>query len=228
MGRRAIHMRMSAKLAVAVLSAAAVLALFPSTASAHAERSVGPFDLEIGFFNEPAYVGVPNAAFLDLSRGGQPVSDLGDALTVTLGFGDQTSDPLVFDPLEVPGQYQAPFVPSQAGAYTFTLTGTLDGVKFDLSLTSGPKTFDEVQDIAAATFPAVQYPTNAELASRIEQESNRTSSALTDATAAGTAAASSAKDAADSAKTLGIVGIAVGAIGSIIGVVALSAARRRT
>lgn len=206
-------MRLSAKLAVAFLSAAAILGLFPSTASAHAERSVGPFDLEIGFFNEPAYVGVPNAAFLDLSRGGKPVGDLGDALSVTLGFGDQTSDPLVFDPLEVPGQYQAPFVPSQAGAYTFTLSGTLDGVKFDLSLTSGPKTFDEVQDIAGATFPQVQAPTNAD----------RASSGLTAATTAGT----DAKDAADSAKTIGMIGIVVGAIGSIVGVVALSAARKK-
>ena len=109
--------------AVAVL-AIAVLVLIPGIASAHAERSVGPFDLEIGFLGEPAYVGVPNAVFLDLSKGGQPVTDLGDALTVTVGFGDQTSDPFVFEPLEEPGQYEAPFVPSQAGAYTFTLSGT--------------------------------------------------------------------------------------------------------
>jgi hypothetical protein len=216
-------MRMSARLAVAFLSASAVLGLFPGTASAHAERSVGPFDLEIGFLNEPAYVGVPNATFLDLSRGGKPVTDLGDALSVTLGFGDQTSDPLVFDPLEVPGQYQAPFVPSQAGAYTFTLSGTLDGVKFDLSLTSGPQTFDEVQDIAGATFPQVQAPTNADLASRIQEESDRASSALTAATTAGT----DAKDAAESAKSIGMIGVVVGAIGLIVGVVALSSARKK-
>jgi hypothetical protein len=216
-------MRMRTRFAVAFLSAAAVLALFPGTASAHAERSVGPFDLEIGFLDEPAYVGVPNAAFLDLSRGGTPVTDLGDALSVTLGFGDETSDPLVFDPLEVPGQYQAPFVPSQAGAYTFTLSGTLDGVKFDLSLTSGPTTFDEVQDIAGATFPQVQAPTNTDLATRIREESDRTSSALT----AAAATATDAKDAADSAKTIAMIGIVVGAIGLMVGVGALSSARKR-
>lgn len=216
-------MRIRAKLAVAFLAAAATLALFPGTASAHAERSVGPFDLEIGFRDEPAYIGVPNAVFLELSRGGEPVSDVGDALSVTLGFGDQTSDPLVFDPLEESGQYQAPFVPSQAGAYTFTLSGTLDGVKFDLSLSSGPKTFDEVQDISGATFPQVQAPTNADLATRIQEESDRTSSAL----AAATTTATDAKDAADGAKTIAMVGIIVGAIGLLVGVVALSSARKR-
>jgi hypothetical protein len=216
-------MRISAKVGVAFLSAVAVLALFPSVASAHAERSVGPFDLEIGFFNEPAYVGVPNAVFLELSRGGEPVTDVGDGLLVTVGFGDQTSDPFVFEPLEEPGQYQAPFVPSQAGAYTFTLAGTLEGVKFDLSLTSGPKTFDEVQDLAGATFPPVQFPTNADLASRIDQESDRTSSAIT----AATDAATDAKDSADGAKTTGIVGIVVGAIGLIVGGIALSTSRKK-
>ena len=94
-------------------------------------------------------------------------------------------------------------------------------MKVDSSFTSGPKTFDEVQDISGATFPQVQAPTNADLASRIQKESDRTSSAITDATAAATdaqAAAGSAKDAADSAKTVGIIGIVVGAIGLIVGV----------
>ncbi len=216
-------MRMSAKLGAAFLSAAAVLALFPSSATAHAERRVGPFELEIGFLDEPAYIGVPNAVFLDLSKGGEPVTALGDDVSLSLGFGDQTSDPLVFDPLEEPGQYQAPFVPSQAGAYTFALSGTLDGVKFDLSVTSGPKTFDEVQHLAGTTFPRVRYPTNAELATRVQQESDRTSSAVT----AATTAATKAKEAAGRAKTVGIVGIVVGAIGLIVGAVALSAARKR-
>jgi hypothetical protein len=223
-------MSFRARSMAAAMLAIAMLILIPGIASAHAERTVGPFDLEIGFLDEPAYVGVPNAVFLDLSEGGHPVANLGDALTVTVGFGDETSDPFVFDPLEEPGQYQAPFIPSQAGAYTFTLSGTLDGVTFDLSLTSGPKTFDVVQDLAGATFPAVQFPTNAELASRIQEESDRTTTALTAATTSGTdakAAASSAQDAADSAKTFGIIGIVVGAIGLIVGAVALSAARKR-
>ena len=216
-------MHMSAKLCVVLLSAVAVLALSPGAASAHAERSVGPFDLEIGFFDEPAYVGVPNAVFLELSKGGEPVTDAGDALSVTVGFGDQTSDPLVFDPLEEPGQYQAPFIPSQAGAYTFTVTGTLDGVKFDLSLTAGPQTFDEVQDIAGATFPAVQFPTNADLATRIDQEAGRTKGDI------GTVAAGTqeAFNDARTAKTVGVVGIAIGALGLIVGAVALVAAGKR-
>ena len=107
------------------------------------------------------------------------------------------------------------------------MSGALDGVKFDLSLASGPKTFDEVQDLAGATFPAVQFPTNADLASRIQQESDRTATAITAATTEAEAAASSAQDAADSAKTIGIVGIVVGAIGLVVAIVAFVATGKR-
>ena len=101
-------MSVRARSAAVALLAIAVLVLLPGIAFAHAERSVGPFDLEIGFLGEPAYVGVPNAVFIELSKGGEPVTDLGDALAVTVGFGDQTSDPFLFEPLEEPGQFQAP------------------------------------------------------------------------------------------------------------------------
>jgi hypothetical protein len=215
-------MRIRAKLAVAAVIAAAPLMFIPEIAHAHAERTVGPFDLEIGFRDEPVYVGVPNAVFVELMKDGEEVTDLGDSLTVTLGFGDQTSDPIVFEPMEDPGQFQAPFVPSQAGAYTFTLSGSVDGDALELSLTSGPKTFDEAQDVTAATFPAVRYPTNVDLASRIDQESERTSNELE----AMTVEVSDANDAASSAKTFGIIGIVVGSLGLILGVAALATRKR--
>ena len=85
-----------------------------------------------------------------------------------------------------------------------------------------PKTFDEAQDIAAATFPAVQYPTNTDLASRIEQESERTSTEL----AAVTSDVEAANDAASSAKTVGMIGIVLGALGLIVGVAALATRKR--
>ena len=76
-----------------------------------------------------------------------------------------------------PGHYQAPVRPVPARGLYVTLhrvlSGTLEGVEFDLTLTSGPKTFDEVQDLAGATFPPVDAPTNADLASRIQRESDR-------------------------------------------------------
>ncbi len=186
-------MRIRAKLVSAAVLGVAVLMFIPGVASAHEEKKVGPYLLAVGFGTEPdAYAGQPNSVQLLLSKNDEPVVDLGDTLNVTVVFGDQTSDPMPLAPffeigeLGIPGDYRAFFVPSQAGDYTFHITGTIHGTKVDESFTSGPKTFASVQDIAGATFPQVQFPTNADLASRIQTESDRTSSALTDATTAGT------------------------------------------
>ena len=208
-------MHVRTKIAASAATAIAALMILAGPASAHTERTKGPIDLEIGFLVEPVYVGSPNAVFVDLSRDGHPVTDLGGSLSVTVGFGDQTSDPMSFEPLEEPGQYQAPFIPSQPGPYTFALSGKVDGTKVDLSLTSGPKTFDKAEDPSSAMFPAVDTPTSAELADRIEREATRSQDAV-----------AAAQDAASSAKTIGFIGIAIGALGVIIGGVAFATGRR--
>jgi hypothetical protein len=221
-------MRTSAKLVAAAVMAAALMVLEPGIASAHQEKDVGPYTMAVGFGTEPdAYAGQPNSVQLLLTKGKKPVTDLGDSLQVTITFGDQTSDAMSLEPYfeigewGIPGDYRVFFVPSQAGDYTFHFTGTIGSTKVDESFTSGPKTFSTVKDMESATFPQVQYPTNADLASRIEAESARTAKQL----ATVTSAANDASDAASSAKTIGIIGIVVGAVGLIVAVVALTRKR---
>ena len=230
-------MRFRATLSAAAVLAIGLLTMLPGIASAHEEAEVGHITMAVGFGTEPdAYAGLPNSVQLLLSHDGEPVVDLGDSLQVTITFGDETSDPMTFEPaFEVgefgtPGDYRVYFVPSQAGDYTFHITGTYHETDIDESFTSGPKTFSSVKDLSGSTFPAVQAPTSAELASRIQEESDRTTTAVAAATTAGTdaeAAASSAQDSADSAKTIGIIGIVVGAVGLIFGIVAFMATRKR-
>ena len=232
-------MRMRADTALAALIVAGMILFLPGVASAHEEADVGPIHMEVGFGTEPAYIGQPNSVQLILSKhdGADPILDLGDSLAVTVSFGENVTDafPLVpnFEPGAdgIQGDYRAWFVPTQAGSYTFHFTGRVDGTKIDKAFIAGPKTFSVVEDMSSVTFPQVPFPANDELATRVQQESDRTSSALAAATTDATdakAAADSAKSGADTAKTVGVVGVAVGAIGLIIGVVALSAARKCT
>jgi hypothetical protein len=219
-------MRIRATILAGSLAVASLL-LFASAASAHVDFTEGHFDGALGFAEEPAYAGQPNGVQLFLNENGRPVTDLGDELQLTVTFGDQTSDPMTFEPaFEVgefgtPGDYRAFFVPSQPGGYTLHLTGTFHGQKFDETATSGPKTFDDVQDLNAASFPQVNSPSNEELATRIDQEAARTAEAVK---AAG-ASATSADDDASGARTLGIIGIVVGAAGLAAGIGALRSAR---
>jgi hypothetical protein len=226
--RKGVPMQRVVRALTVLGGVAALVVLSAGTAFAHADRDVGPISLAIGFGTEPGYVGQPNSVQVLLNDRGNPVVNLGDSLKVEVSFGDQQVNLPLEPDFEIgesgtPGDYRAWFIPSQAGKYTIHLTGSVHGTKIDLSLTSSPTTFDEIQDPANATFPAVNAPTNEELASRIEQESSRTS----DVVAAAQAAASDAKDAADTARTVGLVGVVLGAIGVIAGVAGVTAARRK-
>jgi hypothetical protein len=199
--------------------------LTASPALAHADRSVGPVDMAIGFGTEPAYAGQPNSAQVILFENGKPVVDLGDSLKMEVSFGgEQTTIPLEPD-FEIgefgePGDYRGWFIPSQAGKYTFHLSGSVHGTKIDLSVTSGPKTFSEVTSPTEAMFPAVDTPSNQELSQRIEQDSARLTAAAADT--------ASAKSAADDAKTVAVIAVIVGGLGIIVAIWALVRGRRTT
>jgi hypothetical protein len=224
-------MRLRAKLTMAAVAAAFTMLALPGTAWAHGHAGQGDLEMTIGFAEEPAYAGFPNGVQLFLVHDGKDVTDLGDTLQVTVAFGDQTSEPMTLEPwFEVgewgtPGEYRAIFTPSQPGVYTFHFTGTIDGEEIDETMSSGPKTFAEVEDIAATEFPATDVPSTQELADRIDQESGRTQEAADAATQAA-AAANDAADSASSAKTLGLIGLLVGAAGLIVAVVALATRKR--
>lgn len=217
-------------------AAIAAIVLLPGTpAFAHGDAGEGDLSLTIGFVDEPAFAGMPNGVQVIVELDGDPVTDLkaGD-LQVEVSFGDETSEPMDLEPAFFfegnqlvsgePGDYHANFVPSQPGKYTFHITGTIDGEQVDEEMTSGPDTFAVVEDVAEASFPAVEAPSNEELATRADEESARAAEGV----AAAEAAAASAEDAASSARTVAMVGVVLGAIGIIAAIAALAAGRRKT
>lgn len=219
-----------ARTAVAVAVATIVGLASATPAWAHGDEEHGALTLSIGFGTEPAYVGHPNSVQVLVTRDGEPVTDLGGDLEVEVSFGDATTT-LPLEPPSgagsqgVPGDYRAWFVPSEPGAYTFSLTGEIDGEQVDVSMTSGPDTFSEVIDPAEAAFPpAAPGPSTDDLAERIEREAART----VDALAAVEAAATSAEEAASTARTVGIIGALLGVAGLGVGIAALVAAGRTT
>jgi hypothetical protein len=203
--------------------------LLAGPASAHEDRTIGHLEVAVGFAEEPAYAGQPNGVQMFINESGRPVIDLKDELQVVIGVGDQTSEPFTFEPafeigeFGTPGDYRANFVPSQPGAYTFTISGTFHGEKFnDEAFTSGPKTFADVTDINSASFPQVTSPSNPELATRIDQESARTATAVKAAQAAATTAGNDASG----ARTIGVIGLVIGALGLVTAVYAASVVRK--
>lgn len=154
-----------------------LLALAPA-AQAHTGIEVGDYILEIGWRNEPAYLGQPNAVQVIVRNHDDesPVLDLdADALAavVSTAGADSPSMPLTpaFDAVERTGslgEYAAAIVPTAPGDYTFHITGSIKGTDVDLELTSGEDTFDQVQGSSDLEFPA-KLPNLGEVATRLDR-----------------------------------------------------------
>jgi hypothetical protein len=218
---------------MALATAAAVPALFiaatAAPASAHVLKTVGPYHLLIGFGNEPTYAGAQNSVFLLLTNAktGAPVVDegLGDTLKVAVGFGTQAKQlPLVssFDPDSgqgTRGVYNAYFIPTVPGDYSFHFSGTIRSTKVNITVKSSPTTFDSAHDPAGIEFPQ-QAPSNLQLAQRLNAQSARLSAAIH--------AADSKASSASTALAVGIAGLIVGAAGLCVGGIALARGRSRS
>jgi hypothetical protein len=217
-------------LAVGVLAVGVLLVGLSATpAFAHEQRTVGAYQLTVGWQHEPTYSGVENAVQLTVKDArGNPIDDLGDppTLHVTVGTGNQTSDPLDLKPSFDPdtgfgthGEFDAAVIPTRAGTYTFHFTGTINGQPVDEKFTSSDKTFDDVKEPSAVEFPA-KDPTTGQLATNVNRLSPRVEAAAS--------AAKSGKDRAGTAIILSIVALAAAVVIGGTGLVTGVAARRRT
>jgi hypothetical protein len=222
---------MRVRVLMALATAAAIPALLimgAGPAAAHVLKTVGPYHLPIGFGDEPTYAGAQNSVFLLLTNAktGAPVVDegLGDTLRVQVRFGTQRKLlPLVpsFDPDSGQGTwgvYNAFFIPTVPGDYTFHFFGTIRGQKVNLTVTSSPTTFDSAHDPAAIQFPQ-QAPSNLQLAQRLNAESARLSSGAQPA---------SSKASATAALVVGIAGLVLGGAGLGLGGMALARSASRS
>jgi len=209
------------RLVAGVTLAAVALFALAGIASAHEHRSVadGQYEMVVGFLNEPTIQGQLNGLSLTVTQppaeraatptpsaeededalDGEPVTGLESTLHAEVKFADQTMT-LDLEPGLEPGRYQALFIPSAAGAYTFHIFGEINGSQVDESFVSGPDTFDDVQASDSMLFPAANSGAGA------------------------SSAAADAQDSADSAKTLAIIGIVIGALGLVAGVAGVAMA----
>jgi hypothetical protein len=197
------------------------LASVATPAAAHTVKQVGPYSVAIGWVREPTYVGQLNAVQVVIKDSkGNPVSDLSaDDLKVVVSTAGQQSDPMSLAPtfdedtgLGIPGDYEAPLIPTAPGDYTFHVTGTIHSTKIDETATSSDTTFDSVVDPSAVQFPN-KLPAIGDLATKIDRVDARVQ-----------AQATAASDASSSADTAFFVGLTAGGAGVLIGLAALALA----
>lgn len=203
-------LRFRSALGAVALATASLLIAAP--ALAHTTKDAGPYKLTFGWLHEPAYTAAGNAVQLFVKDAkGNPLDDLGQkGLTVAVTAGGKTSSPLPltsgFDAdtgLGTHGEFDASIVPTQAGTYTFHITGDIGGTAVDVSASSSDTTFNNVVDPGNVEFP-LQTQTIPQLTTAVTNLQDRLSAA--------NSAADAAKSSAKSAKTLGVAAIVVAVI----------------
>jgi hypothetical protein len=122
---------------------------------AHESITVGDYEIEVGWVNEPPVAGQQNAIAVNVTNTGageaQPVEDV-SSLTVAVSYGGQ-SKTLTLEPLgeDTPGQFVAPILPTIPGQYTITLGGKLGDTAVDA----------EVEPEEVAPVDTLQFPSTA-------------------------------------------------------------------
>jgi hypothetical protein len=191
---------MQSRTLAAVASLAALLALVsaPSVSFAHERRTIGSgkYDVVVGWDTEPAYVNQRNAAGVRISKAGtnpaQPVTDADKTIKLQVRQGAQTR---TFDLRAVfgqPGYYVADMLPTRAGDYVWTLTGTLGSDVVNEVFDSADGKFDAVRAGSDVAFP-VAAPDPDQV--RLELQA--------------------AQSASQSAQTIAYVGVALGVLGLV-------------
>jgi len=209
--------RLGAAIGLAVMAGL----LITTEVSAHVVKTVGPYQVAIGWVREPTYVGEQNAVQVVIHDGhADAVDDLSaDDLKVVVSTGGKESSPMSLAPtfdedtrLGIPGDYEAPIIPTAPGAYTFRVTGTIHQTAIDETVTSSQSTFEPAIAPTDIEFPAAQ-PGLGEVATHLDRLDARVADARSGATQAL------------------VLGLVVGGLGVVVGAVALSlvwVARRRT
>ncbi|HMD81576.1 MAG TPA: hypothetical protein VKE92_09740 [Anaerolineales bacterium] len=119
---------------------------------AHESITVGDYEIEVGWVNEPPVAGQLNGIEMHVSNTSsgehQPVEDI-SSLTVKVSYGGQ-SKALTLEPLgeDAPGQFQASLLPTIPGQYTLTFGGQLGDTPVDAHL--------EPEEVAPAD--TIQFP----------------------------------------------------------------------
>ncbi len=157
--------------AVATIAAGALI-LPAGVAQAHESREVGGLTLVVGWSGEPAYAGFGNEVFVSVTRGDRPVEDGELEAEVVFGEGGASTQVALDPSFSTPNEYLGYIIPTRPGTYTFNVSGTVGGETIEETFTSGPDTFNDVQNPADAEFPE-QDPTRGEIAEALDRLSGR-------------------------------------------------------
>lgn len=176
-----------------------LLMMATAPAYAHGRTQVGEYELVIGFHIEPAYQSEPNGLdlFVTDTRTGERVNGLEESLQVEIIYGGSSKTLQLEPQFGQEGAYTAHVLPTQAGDYTWHISGAIGDTPVDVSMTSSPETFSPV-----AAKSAISFPDNEPVSTELSEQAGSAARVARIALVAGIAGA-----------VLGLLGLTVGFLG---------------
>lgn len=189
-----LHKRLFPWLSAGFLLALLWLAAATPTTFAHGSTKVGPYNLVVGWVNEPPLVGERNAILLIVSHEatGEPVTGVEASLDAEVIYG-ATTFRANLNPGPIPGEYTLDLIPTVRGQYNLHLFGTIDDTEVEITV--------EPEEVFAAA--RLQFPEALPDSLTLNQQITTLTTEL------------------QQARTLAFVAIAIGVIGLGLGLVSL-------
>ncbi len=133
-------------------------------ALAHGKTTVGDYELTIGFHTEPTVQGDLNSLdlFVVNTKTNEKVNGLEKTLKAEIIFGSFKKEVELYPQEDQDGAYGADVILTRVGDYTWHITGKINDTPVDVSMTSGPDTFDSVAPRSELSFPDAE-PSSADL-----------------------------------------------------------------
>lgn len=189
-----------------VAAVAAAFTLAAGNALAHERRTLGKYELVVGFIIEPPIEGQKNGVDLRVTNAEakQPVEGL--EKTVQVGITHLPSQTTRTFNLRTifrdPGHYTSDLILTAPGQYSFHFFGTIEGMPINETFVSGPGRFNDVESSGDLQFPQ-RLPELREIAGAVKGTQET---------------AEQSRDEASSASNLAKVGIILGALGLASGI----------
>jgi hypothetical protein len=144
---------------ISTLAVLLALVVLPTLTFAHERRTIGggKYDVVVGWDTEPAFVNQRNAAGIRISKAGtnpaQPVTDAESTLQLQIREGSQTRQFQLRPVFGQPGYYLADVVPTRAGDYVWTFSGSIGADQVNEAFDSANGKFDAVTSSSGIEFP---------------------------------------------------------------------------
>ena len=198
-----------------------VLGFSFSFAYAHTTIEVGPYEIEVGWQDEPPVVGILNAITIDVREPGN-VEGVSMGITnafknlqatVVSGGASKVLD-LNTDPR--PGHYYAKIIPTKIGSLEIKLQGEINGVIINVVIP-----VEDVENTSVLDFPATSGSSSGQVVALKNAVTSLQKDVSSIKSQVGGIDTSSGNFDAETAYNFGVFGVSLGAAGVILAIIAM-------